>query len=135
MTERRLPPVTAIGMLSLALIVAGGIYIASNLPGTVPLGPAIVLLAASVLLLASNLIALSRVPGFAWWRFFQVAKWALLGYGVTAALIEYAFVRNDVSGGTLVVLTLSLAVYAVHVPVLIAFTVARYEDSPAPSAV
>ena len=43
-------------------------------------------------------------------------------------LIEYAFVHNHVRGGTLVVLTLSLVVYAVHVPMLIAFTVARYAD-------
>ena len=46
---------------------------------------------------------------------------------ITAGLIEFAFVRNDVSGGALVVLTLSLVVYAVHVPVLIGFTVARYD--------
>ena len=56
-----------------------------------------------------------------------MAKWALLAYAITAGLIEYAFLRNDVSGGVLVVLTLSLVVYAVHVPVLIGFTVARYD--------
>src|SRR3712207_8927123 len=39
MTERRLPPVTEIGMLSLALIVAGGIYLSSHIPGDVPLAP------------------------------------------------------------------------------------------------
>jgi hypothetical protein len=43
-------------------------------------------------------------------------------------MIEYAFVRNDLSGGALVVLTLALVVFAVHVPVLIGFTVARFED-------
>jgi hypothetical protein len=32
------------------------------------------------------------------------------------------------SGGSLVVLTLSLVVFALNVSVLIAFTVARYED-------
>jgi hypothetical protein len=32
-----------------------------------------------------------------------------------------------VRGGILVVLTLSLVVYAVHVPLLIGFTVARYQ--------
>jgi hypothetical protein len=56
-----------------------------------------------------------------------VARWALLAYAITAGLIEYAFVRNHVSGGALVVLTLSLVVYAVHVPTLIGFTVARYD--------
>ncbi len=125
--ERDLPPVTPVGMVSLALIVAGGIYLASHLPDQVPLAPAIILLALSALLLAGNLLALSRVEGFAWDRFFAVAKWALLAYAVIAGLIEYAFVRNDVSGGTLVVLTLSLVIFAVHVPLMIGFTVARYD--------
>jgi hypothetical protein len=129
MSERRLPPVTQLGMCSLALIVAGGIYLSAHLPQHVPLAPAAVLLAASAALLAGNLVALGRVEGFAWPRFMQVARWALLAYAITAGLIEYAFLRDGLSGGTLVVLTLSLVVYAVHVPVLIAFTVARYDDA------
>ena len=126
MSERRLPPVTQVGMTSLALIVAGGIYLSAHLPNHVPLGPAVALLVASALLLIGNLVALRRVDGFAWDRFIGVAKWALLAYAITAGLIEYAFVRNDLSGGPLVVLSLSLVVYAVHVPMLIGFTVARY---------
>ena len=126
MSEQRLPPVTAIGMTSLALIVAGGIYLSAHIPNHVPLTVPVILLALSALLLAGNLIALSRVKGFAWGRFFEVAKWALLAYAITAGMIEYAFVRNDLSGGPLIVLTLSLVVYAVHVPMLIGFTVARY---------
>jgi hypothetical protein len=113
-------------MASLALIVAGGIYLAAHLPQHVPLAPAVVLLALSALLLAGNLLALSRVEGFAWGRFFEIARWALLAYAITAALIEFAFLRDHMSGGPLVVLTLSLVVYAVHVPTLIGFTVARY---------
>ena len=128
MTERKLPPVTELGMASLALIVAGGIYLASHLPNHVPLGPAVALLIASATLLAANLRALSRVRGFAWQRFVEVGRWALLAYAITAGLIEFSFVRNHLSGGPLVVLTLSLVVYAVHVPVLIAFTVARYTE-------
>ena len=50
MTERRLPPVTPLAMVSLALIVIGGIYLSAHLPKHVPLGPAVALLAASVLL-------------------------------------------------------------------------------------
>jgi hypothetical protein len=130
--ERRMPPVTEIGMTSLALIVAGGIYLAAHLPESVPLTPAIVLLALSAMLLAGNLLSLTRVHDFAWWRFFQVGRWALLAYAITAGLIEYAFLRNGLSGGPLIVVTLSLVVYALHVPMLIAFTVARYAD-PRPS--
>jgi hypothetical protein len=123
-----MPPVTQVGMVSLALIVAGGIYLSAHLPDEVPLGPAVALLVASALLLVGNLVALRRVEGFAWDRFREVAAWALLAYAITAALIEFAFVRNHLSGGPLVVLTLSLVVYAVHVPMLIGFTVARYHE-------
>ena len=126
-----MPPVTQVGMASLALIVAGGIYLAAHLPQSVPLTPAIILLALSALLLVGNLISLTRVHDFAWSRFFQVGGWALLAYAVTAGLIEYAFLRNGLSGGPLIILTLSIVVYALHVPMLIAFTVARYADPQA----
>ena len=129
MNERRLPPVTQVGMASLALIVAGGIYLSAHLPNHVSLGPAIALLAASALLLVGNLAALARVHGFPWRRFFEIARWALVAYVIIAGMIEYAFLRNHLSGGPLVVLTLSLVVFAVHVPVLIGFTVARYQES------
>ncbi len=129
MSERRLPPVTQVGMVSLALIVAAGIYLSAHLPNHVSLGPAIALLGASALLLAGNLAALARVHGFPWRRFFEVARWALVAYAIIAGMIEYAFLRNHLSGGPLLVLTLSLVVFAVHVPVLIGFTVARYQES------
>ncbi len=131
MSRGKYPPFTELGMLSLALIVIGGIYLASHIPQHVPLGPAIGLLIASALVLIVNLALLTRVPDFAWPRFFQVAKWALLAYLFTAAMIEYAFLRDGLRGGTLVILTLSLLVYAVQVPTLIAFTVARWENSSA----
>jgi hypothetical protein len=130
---RPMPPVTQVGMASLALIVAGGIYLAAHLPESVPLTPAIVLLALSAILLAANLFSLTRVKDFAWWRFLQVGRWALLAYAITAGLIEYAFLRNGLSGGPLIVVTLSLFIYALHVPMLIAFTVARYAE-PTPTA-
>jgi hypothetical protein len=128
MSERRLPPVTQVGMFSLALIVAAGIYLSAHIPNHVSLGPAVALLCASALLLAGNLASLARVDGFAWGRFFEIAKWALLAYVVIAGMIEYAFLRDHLSGGPLVVLSLSLVVFAVHVPVLIGFTVARYDS-------
>lgn len=127
MSTRALPPVTPLATTSLALVVIGGIYLAAHLPQRVPLAPAVVLLAASALLLAVNLALLIRVKDFAWTRFLTVGRWALLAYIVTAGMIEYVFLRDGVRGGPLVVLTLSIVVYAIHVPVLIAFTVARYE--------
>jgi hypothetical protein len=131
MSERKLPPVTGLAMVSLSLIVVGGIYLSAHLPRHVPLGPAVALLVASVLVLLANIYALSRVKDFNWPRFFQVAKWSLLAYVGIAGMILYTFLQDHVSGGTLVVLTLSLAVFAVHVPMLVGFTVARYADSDA----
>ena len=133
MTEPKYPPVTELAMGSLALIVIGGIYLASHLPNHVSLTPAVVLLVLSALLLAINLFLLSRVKDFAWDRFFQVGKWSLLAYVAIAGMIEYVFLRNHLRGGPLVVLTLSLVVFAVHVPTLVGFTVARYYE-PVPSA-
>jgi hypothetical protein len=126
MSEERLPPVTQLAMASLALIIAGGIYLSSHLPQHVPLGPAVGLLAASAALLVINIGLLARVKGFAWNRFFAVARWSLIAYLVIAGVIEYAFLQNHIKGGPLIVLTLSLAVFAIHVPALMGFTVARY---------
>ena len=132
MTEPEYPPVTGLAMASLTLIVAGGIYLASHLPNHVSLTPAVVLLAGSALLLATNVFLLSRVKGFDWPRFFAVGKWSLLAYVAIAGMIEYVFLRNHLRGGPLVVLTLSLVVFAVHVPTLVGFTVARYSE-PVPA--
>lgn len=126
--ERPLPPVTQLGMLSLSLIVAAVIYLSAHLPEHVSLAPAIALLSASALLLVGNLLALWRAKRFAWGRFIEVGRWALLAYATIAGLIEYVFLRNNTAGGPLIVLTLSLLVFALTVPVLIAFTVARYDD-------
>jgi hypothetical protein len=133
-SEPRYPPVTELGMASLALIVAGGIYLASHIPNHVPLTPAIVLLALSALLLVTNMILLSRVKPFDWQRFFAVGKWSLLAYVVIAGMIEYVFLRNHVRGGPLVILTLSLVVFAIHVPILVGFTVARFYNRADPGA-
>lgn len=132
MTDRKLPPFTEIGMAALALIVIGGIYLSAHIPQHVPLGPAIGLLIASAALMTLNFVLLSRVPGFAWPRFFLVFKWALLAYAFTAAMIGYAFLENHLRGGPLIILTLSLVVYALQVPGLIAFTVARFADPAEP---
>jgi hypothetical protein len=127
MSAQRLPPVTELGVVSMALIVAGGITIAAKLPGDVPLTLPVLLLAASSLVMLANLVALARTPGFNWDAFFGVAKWALLAYCVIAGMLWFVFVHDGTRGGVLAVLTLSLVVFAVHVPLLIGFTVARYQ--------
>lgn len=126
MNELKLPPVTQIAVASFACVIASGIWIVSHLPKHVPITPSVVLIALSALLIAGNVVLLSRARGFDWPRFFAVAKWALLAYVVISALLEYVFVKDGTRGGELVVLTLSLAIFAIHVPLLIGYTVARY---------
>lgn len=130
--EPALPPVTQLAMATLALIVAGGVYLASKIPHHVPLAPAIVLLAAAALLLVVNAAAIARIPGLARGRFRQVFGWTLLAYLIVTGMIEYVFIFDGVRGGTLAVLTGMLAVFALDVPLAIAFTVARYADPDEP---
>jgi hypothetical protein len=111
----------------MALIVIGGIWIASHLPHHVPLGPAVALLVASAALIVVNVVSLLRVPDFNWGAFWLVAKWAGLAYAITATMLGWVFIKDGTAGGQLVVVVLSLVVYAIHVPLLIGFTVARYQ--------
>lgn len=131
--ERRLPPITEVGVASMILVVVGVIYIAAHLPRHAPLGLPTVLLIAAVALLLANVVLLWRLKDFAWRRFFQVARWALLAYVVIAGMLEFTFVYDDTRGSTLVVMTLMLAVFTANVPILLAFTVARFQ-TPEPLA-
>ena len=125
---RKLPPVQQISVAVLVLIVTGGIYTADRLPGHVPQGPTIALLAAAVVLLAVNLTLLARIEHFAWGAFRLVAGWVLAAYIVIAGMLEFAFVYDHTRGTQLVILTLMLVVFAVNIPLLLGFSVARFQD-------
>jgi hypothetical protein len=127
LSTRRLPPVTELGAASMACIAVGVIYMAAYLPRRAPLGIAVGLVAAAALLLAGNAFLLSRVREFAWWRFFQVLRWGMLAYLVVAGMLEYTFLYDHTSGAPLALLTGMLVLFMVNVPLLMAFTVARYQ--------
>jgi hypothetical protein len=128
--ERKLPPVTEIGAASMIAIASTVIYLSAYLPKRAPLGIAIALIAIATALQAVNWVLISRIRPFAWHRFFQVAAWTLLAYVVIAGMIEYAFLYDKTSGAQLVLLTLGLVLFVLNVPVLVAFTVARYQAVP-----
>jgi hypothetical protein len=123
---RRFPPVAQIAVASLALVVIGGIVMASYVPRRPALGLPIALLTTSGLLLIADVIVLARLRNFAWGTFFLVARWALLAYIISAGMIEFAFLRNHTRGAPLTVVTMMLVIFAVDVPLIIAYTVARY---------
>ncbi len=122
-----MPPVTEIGAASMIAIAASVIYLASYLPKQAPRGPAIALIAIAAALQLANWTLIARIRPFAWNRFFQVGRWTLLAYLVIAGMIEFAFIYDKTTGVQLVLMTLALALFVLNVPVLVAFTVARYQ--------
>jgi hypothetical protein len=127
---RRLPPVDVLAVVSVALMLIGGVYLAAHLPGHPGLAVPVASVAAGALLTAVDLALLSRVRPFAWPVFFLVFRWALVAYLVIAGLLGFVFVRDHTPAATLAVLVATLAVFAVDVPLILAFTVARYAGPP-----
>jgi hypothetical protein len=126
---RKLPPVAEIAVASIALMLAGGVYLAAHLPGHPSLAVPVATLAAGGAATAANLALLSRIRPFAWPVFFLVFRWALAAYLIIAAVLSFVFIRDHTPAPTLAVLLATLAVFAVNVPLILAFTVARYQPA------
>jgi hypothetical protein len=129
----KLPPITELGALTLAFSIVAAIVITSNIPNDPPLTYAVPLLVLSALSLLVAVVLLARIPGFAWDSFFLVAKWALLGYIVIAGMIEFAFIHDNTPNSTLTAMSAMLLLFAIDVPMLLGFNVARYATSGASS--
>jgi hypothetical protein len=125
--ERRLPPIAEVAVVSIALMLVGGIYLAAHLPNRPSLGVPVALVIAGGVLTLADMVMLSRIRPFAWSTFFLVIRWALLAYLVIAGTLEFVFVFDHTPSTTMVVLTATLVVFAVDVPTILAFTVARYQ--------
>ena len=128
--SRRFPPVGQLTVVSLALVVIGGILMASYAPRRPPLGAPVAITVVSAVLLAASGYLVSRLRQFAWDRFFLVFRWALLAYVISAGMIGFAFVHDHTRGAPLAVVLAMLVIFALDVPLIIAFTAARYA-SPA----
>jgi hypothetical protein len=112
--------------VSLALVVVGGILMASYAPRRPPLGVPVALAATAAVLLLVSVYLTARLRPFAWDRFFLVFRWALLAYAISAGMIGFAFVKDHIRGAPLAVVVVMLVIYALDVPLVIAFTVTRY---------
>lgn len=121
------PPIPLICVSSMALVLVSGVYLAAYLPRRAPLGPAAGLVAAAGAVLVLAVVLVARLKNFAWDSFFVVVKWASLAYLVIAGILEYVFVYDGTRGAMLVLLTMSLFVFAVDIPVLLGFSVARFQ--------
>lgn len=126
--ERSLPPVTGLGMAALACAVVGGVIVAAQVGMDDPslVVPA-VFVAAGLLLEVVAVVALVSIRPFAWDRFRLVFSVGLAAYVLQSGIIAWAFVINDVPAGPMTILSLGLVVFATIVPVMLAFTVARFQ--------
>jgi hypothetical protein len=123
----KLPPVMQVAVATLTLIVIGGIFTAAFLPNTPPLALPIVLTAVAAFLLIANIVMVSRIQPFAWKTFFLVGRWALLAFIVIGGMLQFVFILDNTPPGVLAVLSGMLLIYVINIPLLFAFSVARYQ--------
>lgn len=126
--DRSYPPVAWLSTGALCLVIFGGIFLASYAPRVAPVSVTFPLLGFAGALLLSSIILLVKLKEFSRRTFANVFKWALLAYVITSGMIEFAFVRDHTRGASLLLVTLMLVVFAISVPITIAFTVARYAE-------
>jgi len=126
-----LPPVARLATATLALVVIGGIYMAAQIDRSVTLVPPLALAIAAAMVLLVNVVLLSRIKEFAWETFFRVFGWTLLAYLAIAGILEYVFVYDHTPGRQLALFSAMLFIFAVDVPLLLGFSVARYQPPPA----
>jgi hypothetical protein len=127
LAERKMPPVDIIAVVSIALVVFGGILMASKFPHRPPLTVPVIICAVCGVLFLVNVVLLSRVNEFSWRTFWTVAGWVALAYAVITGLIAYSFIHNRITGSPLVIICVMLLIFAVNVTTVISFTVARYQ--------
>jgi hypothetical protein len=123
----RRPPIWECGVASLMLVVISVIYLASYLPGKPSTVPVYVLLAIATALVVVQLVLIGALSSFSRSSFHEVAGWSLLAYVVIGGMIEYVFLRNHTRGEELALLTWGLVLFIVDVPLILGFSVARYQ--------
>jgi hypothetical protein len=110
------------------LVVVSVVYLASYLPGKPSTVPAYALLAAATALVLAQLVLIGSLSRFSRSSLHTVGGWALAAYVVIGGMIEYVFLRNHTSGEELALLTWGLALFVLDVPLILAFSVARYQQ-------
>jgi hypothetical protein len=123
----RRPPIWECGVASLVLVVVSVIYLASYLPGKPNTLPVYVLLAIASTLVVAQLVLIGGLSSFSRSSFHTVAGWSLLAYVVIGGMIEYVFLRNHTGGEELTLLTWGLVLFVLDVPLILGFSVARYQ--------
>jgi hypothetical protein len=130
---RQLPPVVETAVASMALVIAGGIFLAAYLPRQAPLPIPIALISLAAVFLLAAVVMLTRLSDFAWDRFFQVSGWALAAYVVIAGMLEYVLLVDQTRGALLLLMTITLSIFALDIPIVLGFSVARHQEVAGPA--
>ena len=128
--QHDLPPTARLGALTLAMTVAGGVVMAAEYGRHPSLWVPIALAAAAGAVLIVNVALLARMKTFAWTAFFRVLGWALLAYFVIAGILEFVFVFDHTPSHQLALFSVLLFLFATDVPLILAFSVARWQLPP-----
>jgi hypothetical protein len=128
--QRGFPPTARLGALTLAMTVAGGVLMAAEYGRNPSLAAPIALAAAAGAVLVVNVALLARVKTFAWTAFFRVLRWALLAYFVIAGILEFVFIYDHTPSHQLALFSVLLFLFATDVPLILAFSVARWQLPP-----
>ncbi len=126
--DARRPPVGVACQVSLVLLVASAITLAAQIPNVRDLVGPVLLCAGAWVAFVIGASMLARVGPFSWRVFRLVASRQLLVELVIAGMLEFIFIRDHMPARILVVFSLLVAVFCLTVALLIAFTVARYQD-------
>lgn len=127
MREVKRPPVWECGVVTLIFVVVSVVLLASYIPDLPNTVPVYILLAAGTILIGVQLVLIGSMENFSRRSFHQVGGYALLAYIVIGGMIEYTFIRNHVRGEELALLTWGMALFIVDVPLILGFSVARYQ--------
>jgi len=126
--ERKFPPIAEMSVAVLISMVIGGVFVAAHLPAHVAMAFPTIMISLAAVLLAANVVLLSRIPNFAWNSFYKVARWTLLAEGIVAGLLEYVFIFDSTRGAVLLLMSSTLIIFVLDLSVLFGFSVARFQE-------
>jgi hypothetical protein len=125
--EIKRPPIWECGVAALICVAISVIYLAAYIPNAPNTTLPIVLLSAGTLFIIAQLVMIGSLDHFSRSSFHTVSLYALAAYTVIGGMIEYVFIKNGTRGEELALLTWGLVLFVIDVPLILGFSVARYQ--------
>ncbi len=122
------PPVGIVCQVALGAIVLSAIVLAAQIPRLSELTVPLVLAGVAWVLFLAAAAMLVRVGPFAWGVFRMVAVRQLLVELVISGMLEFVFIYDHTPGSALAIFTALVVVFCLDIALLIAFSVARYQE-------